>query len=67
MINQEQNIACPVCSTKIPFDAMELMKGVQFKCPNSQCDASVGIAQESRPLVGKALDKFAELKGKVGK
>lgn len=65
MINQEQNISCPVCATKIHFDVMELMKGIQFKCPNIECDAAVGIAQESKNLVGNALDKFAELKGKV--
>lgn len=47
MINQEQNIPCPVCNTKIPFQVTELLKGVQFKCPNTQCDASIGLAQVS--------------------
>lgn len=63
MINQEQSIPCPVCSTKIPFDVMLLMQGTQFKCPNIACDASIGIAQESKSAVGEALDKLAEIKG----
>lgn len=63
MINQEQHIPCPVCNTKIPFDVMLLMKGTQFKCPNIECDASVGMAQESKAVVGEALNKLAEIKG----
>lgn len=67
MINQEQNIPCPVCSTKIPFSVNELMRGVKFKCPNPTCDASVGLAEESKPLVEHAIDKFEALKGNVAK
>jgi hypothetical protein len=67
MINQEQVIACPVCSTKIPFDANQLMIGVKFQCPNQQCDASIGLAMESKPVVEEALEKFNEMKGKVEK
>ena len=47
MIDQEQSIPCPVCNTKIPFQVTELLIGVQFKCPNAQCDASIGLSQVS--------------------
>ena len=67
MINQEQNIACPVCSTKIPFEATQLLQGVQFKCPNEQCDASIGLSMESKDVVGNAMEKFNEMKGAVAK
>jgi hypothetical protein len=62
MISQEQNIPCPVCSTKIPFDLNELLKGVKFKCPKPACDASVGLASESKEIVEKAVNKFEEIK-----
>ncbi len=67
MINQEQVIPCPVCNTKIPFDPTQLMQGVKFQCPNQQCDASIGLAMESKPIVEEAMDKFKEMKGTVGK
>jgi transcription initiation factor IIE alpha subunit len=66
MINQEQTLACPVCSSKIHFDAKELLKGVKFKCPNIACDASIGMATESKPIVTKAMDKFEEIKANLG-
>ncbi len=65
MINQEQAIPCPVCTTKIPFDATQLMQGVKFKCPNEQCDASIGLSMESKPLVESAMEKLNEIKGKA--
>ena len=67
MINNETHIACPLCSTKIPFDVKELMKGVKFQCPNSECDASIGLAEQSKEVVEKTMEKFEELKGKIGK
>ena len=67
MINQEQNIPCPVCNTKIAFVATQLMQGMRFHCPNELCDASIGIAIESKPVVEEAMDKLNEIKGKVGK
>nr|WP_319569867.1 hypothetical protein [uncultured Draconibacterium sp.] len=56
----EQQIPCPVCNTKIPFDTKQLIAGIQFSCPN--CQASVGLSQESKPLVEEAMKKFEELK-----
>jgi hypothetical protein len=56
----EQQLPCPVCSTKIPFDAKQLIAGVQFVCPN--CQSSIGLAYESKPLVEDALKKLEELK-----
>ena len=67
MINQEQVIPCPVCQTKIPFDPIQLMQGVQYACPNINCDAVIGLAQESKPTVEAAMDKFNEMKSNLGK
>jgi transcription initiation factor IIE alpha subunit len=56
----EQQIPCPVCSTKIPFDTRQLIAGVQFTCPN--CHASIGLPQESKAIVEETLKKLEELK-----
>jgi hypothetical protein len=56
----EQQIPCPVCNTKIPFDVKQLIAGVQFVCPN--CQSSIGLAFESKPLVEDTLQKLEELK-----
>lgn len=60
----ENGIPCPVCSTKIPFDVNQLLLGVQFGCP--QCNAVIGLGQESKPLVEKAMQKLEEAKGTSG-
>jgi transcription initiation factor IIE alpha subunit len=62
MINQENSITCPACSTKIPFDVKMLLSGMKFSCPNSKCDASIGLSQESAPLVEQTLEKLEALK-----
>jgi transcription initiation factor IIE alpha subunit len=56
----EQQLPCPVCGTKIPFDTKQLLAGVQFVCPN--CQSSIGLAMESKPLVENAMKKLEELK-----
>lgn len=56
----EQQIPCPVCNTKIPFDTQQLIAGVQFACPN--CHASIGLALESKAIVEETMKKFEELK-----
>jgi len=60
MIQQNQNIPCPSCKTSIPFDAKQLMMGVRFQCPN--CDASIGLAEESKPVVEQTIQKLETLK-----
>jgi transcription initiation factor IIE alpha subunit len=65
MINTDQTIPCPVCETKIPFDTKQLLLGVQFSCPN--CQAAIGLAEQSKPAVQETMDKFDELKEKMGK
>lgn len=65
MINQEQAIPCPTCQTKIPFDAHQLMMGVQFVCPG--CSALIALATESRPEVAETLEKFDTMKQRLGK
>jgi transcription initiation factor IIE alpha subunit len=65
MINPEQSIPCPVCNNKIPFDTKQLLMGVQFICSN--CNAAIGLADESKPIVKETMEKFEELKGKFSK
>jgi hypothetical protein len=60
LINKEAIISCPVCHTPIPFNAQSLLAGVSFSCPS--CFASVGLSQESKPIVEKAINKLEELK-----
>jgi transcription initiation factor IIE alpha subunit len=65
MINLEQNIPCPTCNTKIPFDTRQLLMGVKFVCPN--CQSAIGLANESKPIVQETMEKFDKLKGKISK
>jgi hypothetical protein len=65
MINQDQAIPCPVCGTKIPFDTNQLIMGVQFSCPNIECDASIGLAGESKVIVKETMRKFEAVKGEI--
>lgn len=65
MIQQNQNIPCPICNTKIPFDTKQLMMGIRFGCPN--CDASIGLAEESKELVEQTMEKFEAVKGRISK
>jgi hypothetical protein len=67
MINQEQNIPCPVCGSKIPFDTYQLLAGVQFVCPNNECNASIGLANESKPIVEQTMQKFEAVKSTLQK
>ncbi len=62
MINQENSITCPLCSTKIPFDIKMLLSGMKFSCPDLNCDASIGLSHESAPLVEETLEKLEALK-----
>lgn len=61
----EQSIPCPNCQTNISFDAQQLLMGVQFTCPN--CNAKIGLAQESKQTVQDSLDHFEKLKEDVSK
>ncbi len=65
MLNQDQTIPCPACGTKIPFDTNQLILGVQFSCPNTECDASIGLAGESKVIVKEAMEKLEMVKGKI--
>jgi len=56
----EQSIPCPVCQTKIPFDAVALVKGHKFSCHG--CLAVVGIAQEAIETASEAINTYQELK-----
>ncbi len=65
MINSEQSIPCPVCETKIPFDTKQLIMGAKFVCSN--CQAAIGLADESKPIVKETMEKFEAVKGKFAK
>lgn len=65
MINSEQNIPCPTCNTKIPFDTQQLLLGVKFICPN--CQSAIGLAEESKTIVEETMKKFKDMKGKLPK
>ena len=57
-----QTLPCPMpdCGADIPFNPYELLKGTQFVCPG--CQASIGLAPESRGLVRESMEKFEALK-----
>lgn len=59
----EQNIPCPVCQTKIPFDPVALVQGHKFSCPT--CAAVIGISQEAMETASNALNTYEELKRKA--
>lgn len=59
----EQAIPCPVCQTKIQFDARALVQGHKFSCSN--CGAVVGISQEAIKEAGDAFNTYEELKRKA--
>ncbi|MEP2936483.1 MAG: hypothetical protein ABJM06_11250 [Gilvibacter sp.] len=42
---------------------MALLSGQKFNCPNTDCDASIGLAAESKDIVKGTMDKFEDLKG----
>lgn len=56
----QQTIPCPVCNNGIPFDTHQLLQGVKFFC--SQCNAGIGLAVESKPLVASAMEKLEQVK-----
>ena len=58
-------IPCPACNTPIPFNTHELLRGAQFTCP--KCYASIGLSNESRPVVEKTMKKFDEMKKNITK
>ena len=66
-MNKDQVIPCPVCGEKIPIDTMQLLLGVQFKCPNINCDATIGLTTESKPIVKETMEKFEQVKEKLSK
>lgn len=60
MINPENSIPCPVCGVKIYFEIKALLSGVNFVCTN--CNSSIGISSESKPLVEDTVRKLEEVK-----
>ena len=64
MPNQIQ-IPCPQCQTQIPIETKQLIMGVKFNCPNSNCDASIGLAEESKPIVSETLEKLDSIKNHI--
>lgn len=52
----EQQIPCPVCAAKIPFDVNQLLLSLNFDCPN--CGVSIGLASDSMPIIEQVVQKF---------
>lgn len=59
-MTQEHSIPCPVCSTKIHFEPLALVRGHKFSCSN--CMSVVGIAQEALATAHETYEKYQELK-----
>lgn len=62
MINSDSSIPCPVCGTRIPFEIKSLLLGISFTCPNAECNSSIGLAPESKPIVEQTMEKLESLK-----
>ena len=62
-LQNERTIPCPVCQTGIPFDTKQLLRGVRFTC--SGCGAGIGLAEESKEAVEKALAAFEEQRDQI--
>ena len=62
-----QHLPCPVCQTDIPFNTEQLLLGHQFRCPNPACEASIGLAAESKDAVSQTIEKFNDIKSKIAK
>ena len=60
------NVPCPVCNTTIPINTQALLTGAKFNCPNVDCDASIALAAESKPVVKDTIETFEELKKGAG-
>lgn len=56
----DKYIPCPVCKSQIPVDVYQLIRGMQFLCPN--CQVAIGLSTQSQPLVEDALNKLDNLK-----
>jgi hypothetical protein len=66
MTNITQSLPCPVCQESIPFNTDQLLLGQQFCCPNPACDATIGLASESKDAVRQTMEKFNDVKKKIG-
>lgn len=60
-----QNIPCPVCKTSIPVDIQQLLNGAKFNCSN--CNSSIGMAEESKAILEQTVDKLKNLKNNSSK
>jgi hypothetical protein len=58
MSDNTTTIPCPICKTKIPFNAMGLINGKVFP----SCDASISLSNGSKPSIKSTIDKLEELK-----
>ena len=59
-MNELLKIPCPQCSNPIEIETQLLLSGAQFNC--TQCQASIGLAEESKPVVEASYNALEELK-----
>lgn len=52
-------IPCPDCSTQVPIETDELLRGVKFSCP--RCKIQISLAQESVFVTANALKQYSAL------
>jgi len=65
-MKNEQKITCPSCQqAEIIFDTYALLQGVKFVCPN--CNAQIGLSQESHNQVQATMKEFDRLKSTIKK
>lgn len=57
------SIPCPDCKTPIQFSTYSMLSGMKFNCPN--CQLSIGLASESKPMVQSTMEKFEKLKEEI--
>jgi len=49
-------IACPNCNTPIALEIVQLIIGTKFSCMN--CEATIGLANESKDMVKQAVNSL---------
>lgn len=52
-------LACPVCQTPVFIEMDQLLMGTRFTCSN--CQAAIGLANNSKGIVKDALQSYNSL------
>ncbi|MCS4238567.1 transcription initiation factor IIE alpha subunit [Myroides gitamensis] len=52
-------LACPACNTPVFIEVSQLILGTRFTCSN--CQAAIGLAQNSKSIVEEAVQSYTSL------